>query len=54
MSLITIEQFEEFSEDYPELAQCYTFIKDAVTGASVFDTEDLFADTSTNRRTDPA
>ena len=53
MSLITIEQFEEFSEDYPELAQCYlqywadTFIKDAVT-------EDFFADTSTNRRTDPA
>ena len=30
MSLITIEQFEEFSEDYPELAQCYTFIKDVV------------------------
>ena len=23
MSLITIDQFEEFSEDYPELAQCY-------------------------------
>jgi hypothetical protein len=45
MSLITIEQFEEFSEDYPELAQCYTFIKDAVT-------EDFFADTSTDRRTD--
>ena len=47
MSLITIEQIEEFSEDYPELAQCYTFIKDVVT-------EDLFADTSTDRRTDPA
>jgi hypothetical protein len=47
MSLITIDQFEEFSEDYPELAQCYTFIKDAVP-------EDLFADTSTDRRTDPA
>ena len=35
MSLITIDQFEEFSEDYPELAQCYdftyTFTKDAVT-----------------------
>ncbi len=34
MSLITIDQFEEFSEDYPELAQCYDFtytqIKDAV------------------------
>lgn len=53
MSLITIEQFGEFSEDYPELAQCYTFIKDAITGASVPDTEDLFADTSTDRRTDP-
>ena len=25
MSLITIDQFEEFSEDYPELAQCYDF-----------------------------
>jgi len=23
--MITIEQFEEFSEDYPELAQCYDF-----------------------------
>ena len=39
MSLITIDQFEEFSEDYPELAQCYpvlqiknTFNKDAETG----------------------
>jgi len=39
MSLITIEQFEEFSEDYPELAQCYTFIKDA-------DTEEPIANTS--------
>ena len=25
MSLITIDQFDEFSEDYPELAQCYDF-----------------------------
>ena len=49
MSLITIEQFEEFSEDYPELAQLikFTDYKDVVT-------EDLFADTSTDRRTDPA
>ena len=23
MSLISIEQFGEFAEDYPELAQCY-------------------------------
>lgn len=23
MSLITIEQFEELAEDYPDLAQCY-------------------------------
>ena len=46
MSLITIEQFEEFSEDYPELAQCYTFIKDAVLDASAPDMEDLFANTS--------
>ena len=23
MSLISIDQFEEFAEDYPELAQCY-------------------------------
>ena len=23
MSLITSEQFDELSEDYPELAQCY-------------------------------
>jgi len=23
MTLITIEQFAELSEDYPELAQCY-------------------------------
>ena len=23
MSLISIEQFKEFAEDYPELAQCY-------------------------------
>ena len=23
--MITIDQFEEFSEDYPELAQCYDF-----------------------------
>tara|TARA_R100001163_G_scaffold50652_2_gene38107 strand:- start:8067 stop:8222 length:156 start_codon:yes stop_codon:yes gene_type:complete len=44
MSLITIKQFEEFSEDYPELAQCYpvleiknTFIKDAVTGWDNFE-----------------
>jgi len=33
MSIITIEQFEELSEDYPELAKCYnldyTFTKDA-------------------------
>jgi hypothetical protein len=33
MSLITIDQFEEFSEDYPELAQLidftYTHNKDA-------------------------
>ena len=49
MSLITIDQFEEFSKDYPELAQLITFTdyKDAVT-------EDFFADTSTDRRTDPA
>jgi hypothetical protein len=25
MSLITTDQFEEFSEAYPELAQCYDF-----------------------------
>jgi len=25
MSLITIDQFEELVEDYPELAQCYDF-----------------------------
>ena len=25
MSLITIEQFEELAEDYPDLAQCYDF-----------------------------
>jgi hypothetical protein len=25
MSLITIDQFAEFAEDYPELAQCYDF-----------------------------
>ena len=25
MSIITIDQFAEFSEDYPELAQCYDF-----------------------------
>ena len=25
MSLITIDQFEELSEVYPELAQCYDF-----------------------------
>ena len=25
MSIITPEQFEEFSEAYPELAQCYHF-----------------------------
>ena len=50
--MITIDQFEEFSEDYPELAQCYpliltthccvlqiknTFIKDAVTGWDNFE-----------------
>ena len=48
MSLITIEQFEEFSEDYPELTQCYTFNKDAA------DTEEPIANTSTDRRTNPA
>ena len=44
MSLITIDQFEEFSEDYPELAQCYgalsgtyTFIKDVVTEEPIAD-----------------
>ena len=35
MSIISIEQFEELSEDYPELAECYdlenTFNKDAPT-----------------------
>ena len=45
MSLITIDQFEEFSEDYPELAQCYdftyTFTKDAVM-------EEPIANTSTD------
>ena len=39
--MITIDQFEEFSEDYPELAQCYdftyTFTKDAVTGWDDFE-----------------
>ena len=25
MSLIDLEQFNEFAEDYPELAQCYDF-----------------------------
>ena len=25
MSLITIDQFSEIAEDYPELAQCYNF-----------------------------
>ena len=33
MSIISIEQFDELSEAYPELAECYdldsTFIKDA-------------------------
>jgi hypothetical protein len=35
MSIISIEQFEELSEAYPELAECYdldsTFTKDAAT-----------------------
>ena len=35
MSLITLEQFEEFAEAYPEMVQCYDFThtydaKDAV------------------------
>jgi hypothetical protein len=25
MSIITLDQFEEFSEAYPELAECYDF-----------------------------
>ena len=44
MSLITIDQFAEFSEDYPELAQCYPLLqikntsnKDAVTGWDDFE-----------------
>lgn len=40
--MITIDQFEEFSEDYPELAQCYdftyTFTKDAVTEEPIANT----------------
>ena len=51
MSIISIEQFEELSEAYPELAECYdltTFTqhKDADTGASVPDTEEPIAYTS--------
>jgi len=50
MSIISIEQFEELSEAYPELAECYdldsTFIMDADTGASVPDTEEPIAYTS--------
>ena len=37
MSLITIEQFEELAEDYPDLAQCYDL--------NQFDTEELYGDT---------
>ena len=42
MSLINLEQFEQLSDAYPELAECYdlnTFIKDA-------DTEEPIANTS--------
>lgn len=47
MSIINLEQFEELTEAYPELAMCYdpTFI----TGKSaVLDMEELIADTSPN------
>ena len=43
MSLITIDQFEEFSEDYPELAQCYDFTYTHNQGRS---TEEPIANTS--------
>lgn len=40
MSLITIDQFEELSEAYPELAQCYDFTYTPSKDAG----EDLIAD----------
>jgi hypothetical protein len=51
MSIISIEQFEELSEAYPELAECYdltTFTqhKDAATDALVSDMEEPIAYTS--------
>jgi hypothetical protein len=42
MSIITIDQFEEFSEAYPELAECYYFTytpsKSAVSEEPIADT----------------
>jgi hypothetical protein len=41
MSLINLEQFEQLSEAYPELAACYdltTFIKDPITEEPIADT----------------
>ena len=41
MSLISIEQFDEFIDAYPEMAQCYDFMYTT-------DEEDLIADTCTD------
>ena len=38
MSLITIEQFEELAEDYPDLAQCYDL-------SLIYATDSIDADT---------
>jgi len=40
MSLITIEQFDEFEEAYPELAQCYKFPRWTQPGHTWDDFED--------------
>ena len=43
MSLITIDQFEELSEAYPELAQCYDFTYTTYTSSKDAG-EDLIVD----------
>jgi hypothetical protein len=43
MSIISIEQFEELSEDYPELAQCYD---EVITHSCKDAEEELIAYTS--------
>ena len=41
MSLISIDQFDEFTDAYPEMAQCYDFRYDSGTKDADDDWDDM-------------